>query len=167
MTAARRVRFELAGNNEQREARGPEARGPYDNNSPAPPEPSDDRRPRAPRYDSGPGQPHIEIACENGSYKGSRFFPGTRIAPPNRPGFWGQPQMQVRVRVDDSPSGHGWNWTPDFLSMDKDTTRELIGAHLFRVEFLGSRGPVIAEFSPAGLDLGRVSKSCGLRPKKP
>lgn len=177
MTAAHHVRFELAGNSEQREARGPDARGPYDNppspprgpyDNPAPgPRGSYDSHGPRDRSDSGPAQPRVEIECENGQYKASRFVPGTRIAPPNRPGFWGQPQMEVLVRVNDSHSNHGWNWTPDFLSMDKNTTRELIGAQLFRVEYLGGRGPVIAEFSPAGLDLGRISKACGLKPKKP
>jgi hypothetical protein len=167
MTAAHRVKFELVGNSEQREARGPDARGPYDN-YPAPRGPYDSRGPRGPRdAEPEPSQPRVEIFCENGSFKASNFYPGMRIAPPNRPGFWGQPQMEVLVRVNDSHSNHGWNWTPDFLAMDKNTTRELIGAQLFRVEFLGSRGPVIAEFQPAGLELGRMAKACGLKPKKP
>lgn len=114
-----------------------------------------------------PFQPRLELFCENGSFKAGNFNPGIRLAPPNRPGFWGQPQMEVLVRVDESHSNHGWNWTPDFLAMDKGTTRELIGAHIFKIQFLGNTGPSIAEFSPAGLDLGRVSKACGLTPKKP
>jgi len=170
MTAAHHVKFELVGTSDQREARGPDARGPYDNNPRGPydngPRGPYDRRPPE-RRDYAAGQPRVEIFCENGNYKGSNFVPGERIAPPNRPGFWGQPQMEVRVRVNDSPSNHGWNWTPDFLSMDKGTTRKLIGAQLFRVEYLGSRGPVIAEFSPAGLELGRMARACGLKPEKP
>ena len=191
MTAARHVKFELVGNSEQREARGPDARGPYDNapppsgpygSAPPPPQPGPyggappppgpygpPRGPynsRAPR-DYPPSPPRVEIFCEDGNYKGANFVPGERIAPPNRPGFWGQPQMQVLVRVNDSHNNKGWNWTPDFLMMDKNTTRELIGAQLFRVEYLGSQGPVIAEFSPAGLDLGRIAKACSLKPKKP
>lgn len=122
-----------------------------------------DAAPRTPQ----PFQPRVEIFCENGSYKASNFTPGVRLAPPNRPGFWGQPQMEVMVRVNDSHSNHGWNWTPNSLSMDKGTTRELIGAEVFKVQFLGYNGPSIAEFSPAGLDLARVSKACGLTPKKP
>jgi hypothetical protein len=54
-----------------------------------------------------------------------------------------------------------------FLSMDKGTTRKLIGATLFRVQFQTPEGQKIAEFSPAGLDLSLVSKACGLTPKKP
>jgi hypothetical protein len=122
-----------------------------------------DGQPRQPE----PFQPRVEILCENGSYKASNFTPGVRLAPPNRPGFWGQPQMEVTVRVNDSHSSHGWNWTPDSLTMDKGTIREMIGAHIFRIQYLGNGGPSIAEFSPAGLDLARVSKSCGLTPKKP
>jgi hypothetical protein len=114
-----------------------------------------------------PFQPRVEILCENGSYKASNFTPGVRLAPPNRPGFWGQPQMEVLVRVNDSHSNHGWNWTPDFLAMDKGTIREMIGAHIFKIQYLVNGGPSIAEFSPAGLDLARVSKACGLTPKKP
>jgi hypothetical protein len=34
------------------------------------------------------------------------------------------------------------------------------------VEIPGRRGPEIAEFSPAGLDLGRVKQDCDLSPKK-
>jgi hypothetical protein len=42
--------------------------------------------------------------------------------------------MEVMVRVDDAHSYHGWNWVRGrFLSMDKGTTRELIGAHVFKV----------------------------------
>lgn len=111
--------------------------------------------------------PRVELLCENGSYKASNFTPGVRLAPPNRPGFWGQPQMEVLVRVDTSHSNHGWNWNGDFLAMDKGTARELIGAEVFKIEFLGYGGPQIAEFSPAGLDRARVSKACGLAPKKP
>jgi len=109
----------------------------------------------------------IELFCENGKYKASRFTPGVRLAPPNRPGFWGQPQMEVLVRVDSAHSNHGWNWNGKFLSMDKGTTRELLGAQIFKIEFLGPKGPEIAEFSPAGIELGRVSHACSLSPKKP
>jgi hypothetical protein len=110
----------------------------------------------------------ITLFCTDGKLALSDFRPNTRMAGPNRPGFWGQPQMEVTVRVDNSHSEHGWNWVDGhFLSMDKGTTRELIGAHLFRVEFQSPEGPQIAEFSPDGLDLGRVSKACGLTPKKP
>ncbi len=54
-----------------------------------------------------------------------------------------------------------------FLAMDKGTTRELISSQIFKVEFLGYERPEIAEFSPGGLDLTRVSQACGLTPKKP
>lgn len=109
----------------------------------------------------------IALFCENGKYKASEFTPAIGLAPPNRPGFWGQPQMEVMVRVDNHHDYHGWNWNGRFLAMDKGTTRELIGAQIFRIEFVGPDGPEIAEFSPAGLDLARVSQACGLSPKKP
>jgi hypothetical protein len=109
----------------------------------------------------------ISIYCENGKFKASEFTPSIRLAPPNRPGFWGQPQMEVMVRVDSHHSYHGWNWNGRFLAMDKGTTRELIGAQIFRVEFGAFDGSQIAEFSPAGLDLAKVSHACGLTPKKP
>jgi hypothetical protein len=51
--------------------------------------------------------------------------------------------------------------------MDKGTTRELIGARLFRIEFRTPDGPKIAEFSPAGLDVKMVSDACGVTPKRP
>jgi hypothetical protein len=113
-------------------------------------------------------KPRIELVCKDNKYAYADFNPGIRLGPPNRPGFWGQPQMEVMVRVDDAHSNHGWNWIRDrFLSMDKGTTRELIGAHVFKVEIRARRGHEIAEFSPAGLDLARVKQVCDLTPKRP
>jgi hypothetical protein len=113
-------------------------------------------------------KPRIELVCTNNKYTSADFNPGIRLGPPDRPGFWGQPQMEVVVRVDDSHDHHGWNWNRDrFLSMDKGTTRELIGARVFKVEIPGRRGHEIAEFSPAGLDLVRVKQACDLTPRKP
>jgi hypothetical protein len=112
-------------------------------------------------------KPRVELTCTNGKYTSAEFNPGIRLGPPNRPGFWGQPQMEVMVRIDDTHSNHGWNWIRDrFLSMDKGTTRGLIGARIFNVQIRGRYGPEIAEFSPAGLDLGRVKHVCDLTPKK-
>jgi hypothetical protein len=113
-------------------------------------------------------KPRIELVCKDGKYTYADFNPGVRLGPPNRPGFWGQPQMEVMVRVDDAHSYHGWNWIRDrFLSMDKGTTRELIGAHVFKVQIQLRKGHEIAEFSPAGLDLARVKQACDLTPKTP
>ena len=96
------------------------------------------------------------------------FNPGVQLPPPNRPGFWGQPQLEVMVRIDDTHDYHGWNWERGhFLSMDKGTTRGLIGAQVFKVELPTRSGRQIAEFSPAGLNLDEVRKSCDLTPKKP
>lgn len=113
-------------------------------------------------------KPRVELVCSNHKYEYADFNPGIPLGPPNRPGFWGQPQIEVMVRVDDTHHYHGWNWIRGrFLSMDKGTTRELIGAHIFKVQIPGRRGPEIAEFSPAGLDLARVHQDCDLKPKKP
>jgi hypothetical protein len=113
-------------------------------------------------------KPRIELTCTNGKYTYADFNPGIRLGPPNRPGFWGQPQIEVMVRVDDAHGYKGWNWVRGrFLSMDKGTTRALLGAHVFNVQIPGRYGPEIAEFSPSGLDLGQVKKSCDLTPKKP
>jgi hypothetical protein len=110
----------------------------------------------------------VILYCTDGKLKLADFRPETRLGRPNWPGFWGQPQMRVLVRVDNAHSYHNWNWVNGhFLAMDKGTARELIGAHLFRIEFQTPRGPQIAEFSPEGLDLKSVSKACGLTPKKP
>jgi hypothetical protein len=119
----------------------------------------------APRSDEGA---KIILYCTDGKLKLADFRPATRLGRPNWPGFWGQPQMRVTVRVDNAHSYHNWNWiNGHFLAMDKGTARELIGAHLFRVEFQTPRGPQIAEFSPEGLDLKLVSQACDLKPKKP
>jgi hypothetical protein len=113
-------------------------------------------------------KPRIELTCTNGKYTYADFNPGIRLGPPNRPGFWGQPQIGVMVRVDDAHGYKGWNWVRDrFLSMDKGTTRALLGAHVFNVQIPGRYGPEIAEFSPSGLNLGQVKQSCDLTPKKP
>jgi|SRR5580704_58161 hypothetical protein len=113
-------------------------------------------------------KPRVELFCENGKLKTSDFNPGIRLPPPNRPGFWGQPQLEVEVRIDDYHGYHGWNWERDqFLSMDKGTTRGLIGAQLFNIALPTRSGREIAEFSPAGLNLDEVRKSCDVSPKKP
>ena len=138
MTGQKRVRIELPAN----EASNPEER-------------TDDRA-------------RITLFCNGGELTLSDFRPNTKMAGPDRPSFWGRPQMEVRVRADNRASRHSWNWVDGhFLAMDKGTTRELIGAQLFRVEFNTPAGPQIAEFSAAGLDLGRIKTVCGLTPKKP
>ena len=112
--------------------------------------------------------PRVELFCEDGKLKFSDFNPGVKLPPPNRPGFWGQPQLEVEVRIDDMHNFHGWNWEGDrFLSMDKGTTRGLIGAQLFRIALPTRSGRQIAEFSPAGLNLDEVRKACDITPKKP
>jgi hypothetical protein len=113
-------------------------------------------------------KPRVELVCTDGKYSYADFNPGIRLGPPNRPGFWGQPQMEVMVRVDDTHGYHGWNWIRGrFLSMDKGTARGLVGAQVFNVELRGRAGSEIAEFSPAGLDLAQVKQACDLTPKKP
>lgn len=113
-------------------------------------------------------KPRVQLFCSAGKLSLGDFNPGTRLASPDRPGFWGQPQMQVRVRIDDFNTHHGWNWiNGHFLSMDKGTVRGLIGANVFNVELRTPSGWQIAEFSPAGLRLDRVKQACGLTPKKP
>ena len=105
-------------------------------------------------------KPRIQFMCSNGKYTSTDFNPGIRLGPPNRPGFWGRPQMEVMVGVDDKHSNHAWNWIRDrFLWVDKGTTRDLIGAHIFNVEIHGRNGPEIAEFAPAGLDLGHIKQA--------
>jgi len=110
----------------------------------------------------------IILYCTDGKLNLADFRPNIRLGRPDWPGFWGQPQMRVRVRADEGHSDHNWNWVNGhFLSMDKGTTRELLGARLFRIEFRTPEGPKIAEFSPAGLDLRLVRNACGLEPKRP
>ncbi len=112
--------------------------------------------------------PRVELFCEDGKLKLGDFNPGVRLPPPNRPGFWGQPQLEVMVRIDDTHGNHGWNWVRGhFLSMDKGTVRGLIGAQIFKVELPTRSGRQIAEFSPAGLDVEQVRRACDLTPKKP
>jgi hypothetical protein len=113
-------------------------------------------------------QAKIILYCTDGKLSLADFRPNVRLSRPNWPGFWGQPQMRVTVRVDDAHSDHSWNWVNGhFLAMDKGTTRDLIGARLFRIEFQTPDGSQIAEFSPVGLDRGLAEKACGLKPKKP
>jgi len=113
-------------------------------------------------------KPRIELFCEAGKLKLADFNPGVRLAPPNRPGFWGQPQLEVEVRIDGFHTYHGWNWVRGhFLSMDKGTTRGLMGANVFNIALPTASGRQIAEFSPAGLNVDQVRKACDLTPKKP
>jgi hypothetical protein len=111
-------------------------------------------------------KPRVELVCEDGKYKASDFNPGVRIRP-DRPGFWGQPQIEVEVRVDDVHNFHGWNWQGRVLSMDKGTARGLIEAQVFNIALPTPSGRQIAEFSPAGLNLDQVRQYCDLTPKKP
>ena len=118
--------------------------------------------------DNSPDQGRIILYCTNGKLKLADFRPNVRLGRPDWPGFWGQPQMRVRVRADSDHADKSWNWVNGhFLSMDKGTVGRLIGAQLFRIEFQTPEGPRITEFSPAGLDLRRVHDACGLSPKRP
>jgi hypothetical protein len=113
-------------------------------------------------------KPRVELFCSDGKLTLADFNPGVRLAPPNRPGFWGQPQLEVMVRLDSTHSYHGWNWVRGhFLSMDKGTTRGMMGSQVFKVEVNTKSGRQIAEFSPAGLNFETVKQACDLTPKKP
>jgi hypothetical protein len=114
-------------------------------------------------------KPRVELYCEDGKYKLGEFNPGVRLPPPNRPGFWGQPQLDVEVRINDFHAHHGWNWGPRgrFLSMDKGTVRGLMGAQVFNIAIPTRSGRQIAEFSPAGLNADQVRQACDLTPKQP
>ena len=113
-------------------------------------------------------KPRVVLFCEAGKLKLADFNPGVRLPPPNRPGFWGQPQLEVEVRVDDVHYYKGWNWVRGhFLSMDKGTARGLMSSQVFKIALPTRSGRQIAEFSPAGLDFGRVKEACDLTPKKP
>lgn len=114
-------------------------------------------------------KPRVTLICSNGKLKLADFNPGVRLPPPNRPGFWGQPQLGVEVRVDDVHYYKGWNWAGgrNFLSMDKGTVRGLLDARVFNIALPTRSGRQIAEFSPAGLNLDRVRQACDLTPKKP
>ena len=80
-------------------------------------------------------KPRVEIICSDGKYEHAVFNPGARLGRPDYPGFWGQPKMEVLVRIDGSHDHKGWNWEADrFLSMDKGTVRGAIGAQVFNVE---------------------------------
>jgi hypothetical protein len=110
--------------------------------------------------------PQINIFCENGNFTFGHFVPGVRLGP-NRPGFWGQPQVEMRVRADAHLDSHGWNWNGRFLSMDKDSVRRLVGAGVFKIELPGPGVPDnIANFSPAGLNLTQFGAACHLKPKR-
>ena len=113
-------------------------------------------------------KPQISIVCKDSKYAYADFHPGERLGRPDYPGFWGQPKMEVRVRIDGYHDHKGWNWVRGhFLAMDKGTVRGLIGAEVFNLEVRTRSGAQIAEFSPAGLNLDEVRKSCDLTPHKP
>lgn len=113
-------------------------------------------------------KPRVNLLCENGKLKLADFNPGVRLPPPNRPGFWGQPQLDVMVRIDDVHNHKGWNWLRGhYLSMDKGTVRGMLGAQVFNIALPTRSGRQIAEFSPSGLNFERVKEACDLTPKKP
>ncbi len=113
-------------------------------------------------------KPRVELVCTNGKYEYSDFNPGERLGRPDYPGFWGQPKMEVMVRIDGYHDHKGWNWVRDhFLAMDKGTIRGMLGAEVFNIEVKTRSGPQIAEFSPGGIDLGEVKHACDLTPHKP
>jgi len=113
-------------------------------------------------------KPRVELTCTNDKYQYADFNPGARLGHPDYPGFWGQPKMEVLVRIDGSHDHKGWNWVRGhFLAMDKGTVRGAIGAQVFNVEVRTRTGFQIAEFSPAGLNLDEVRKACDLTPHKP
>ena len=113
-------------------------------------------------------KPRVQLFCTDHKLTLADFNPGARLGRPDYPGFWGQPKMEVVVRIDDYHTTHGWNWVRGhFLSMDKGTVRGMIDAQQFKIEVRTRSGPQIAEFSPSGLDLQRVKQACDLTPKKP
>jgi len=113
-------------------------------------------------------KPRVEVVCTNGKYEYADFNPGARLGQPDYPGFWGQPKMEVRVRINDNHDNKGWNWVRGhFLAMDKGTVRAAIGAQVFNVEVKTRAGYSIAEFSPGGLNLDEVRHVCDLTPHKP
>jgi hypothetical protein len=113
-------------------------------------------------------KPRVEILCTDGKYQYADFNLGSRLGLPDYPGFWGQPKMEVMVRIDGYHDHKGWDWVRGrFLSMDKGTVRGMIGAQVFNLEVRTRSGPQIAEFSPAGLNLDEVRHSCDLTPHKP
>jgi hypothetical protein len=114
-------------------------------------------------------RPRVTLYCERGKLKLADFNPGVRLPPPNRPGFWGQPQLEVQVRIDDVNYYKGWNWAGgrNFLSMDKGTVRGMLRAKIFNIALPTRSGRQIAEFSPDGLNLDRVREACDLTPKRP
>ncbi|HTM35346.1 MAG TPA: hypothetical protein VL156_01250 [Terriglobales bacterium] len=117
--------------------------------------------------EGGDARAKVILYCADGKLKLADFNPNLRLSRPNWAGFWGQPQMHVRVRADNSHDEHNWNWiNGHFLAMDKGTARELIGAELFRIEFNTPDGRRVAEFSPSGLDLRLVRDACGMTAKK-
>ena len=119
------------------------------------------------KEDSG-YRPRVNLYCSNGKLKIADFNPGVRLLPPNRPGFWGQPQLEVEVRVDGVHYFKGWNWLRGhYLSMDKGTARGLMSAQVFNIALPTRSGRQIAEFTPGGLNFDRVKQACDLTPKKP
>jgi hypothetical protein len=113
-------------------------------------------------------KPRVELICSNGKYERADFNLGLNLGRPDYPGFWGQPKMEVMVRIDGSHDHKGWNWVRGrSLDMDKGTVRGMIGAQVFNVEVRSRTGYKIAEFSPAGLNLDEVKHACDLTPHKP
>lgn len=115
-------------------------------------------------------KPRFVLLCQGGKWQKSFYDPvGAIDIPPERDlGFrivrW--LSMSQLVHVDGVHQERKWNWDGVVLIVDEGTTRELLGAQTFTIEFFGPRGPEVSEFSSAGLDTEQVSRGCGLIPKK-
>src|SRR5260370_12054411 len=97
-------------------------------------------------------KPRVALVCSNGKYEYADFHPGERLGHPDYPGFWGQPKMEVMVRIHGSHDHKGWNWVRGrFLAMDKGTARGLTAAAGFHLAVATESGPQQAEFCPPGL----------------
>lgn len=113
-------------------------------------------------------KPRVELMCSDGKFEHANFNLGRRLGRPDYPGFWGQPKMEVMVRIDGFHDHKGWNWVAGrFLEMDKGTVRGALEAQVFNIEVKTRSGYSVAEFSPAGLNLDEVRHACDLTPHKP
>lgn len=112
-------------------------------------------------------KPRVNLICSGGKLRLAEFNPGMKLPPPNVIVF-GQPELEVRVRIDGYNGFKHWRWLRGrYLSMDKDTTRGMMSSQVFNIELPTFRAREIAEFSPAGLNFDSVREACNLKPKKP
>ena len=94
-------------------------------------------------------KPRVDLYCEAESSSWPTSIPACACLLPIAPASGASRKWKSRSASTTVTPIKGWNWVRGhFLSMDKGTTRGLLGAQVFNVALPTRNGREIAEFSP-------------------